>query len=274
MELTRRHLERLAMLIAQRSGMAFPEERWPFLRCRVQSAMARARRAGRATWMELLGGGPEVPDRSYVELEEALRVAETSFFRYKHHHRALRELVIPAALRGGPVARRSPLRIWSVGCSTGEEPYSIAMTVHERFPYPPAGRVEILAMDANRNVLTVAERATYTAASVAAVPPAYRATYFRKRGGTFTVVPSVRALVSFFHQDIQKGFYAGKFDAAFCCNVLLYCTVDAKRRIVERLAASLHRGGFLFVGHADGITPPAEWFAPAPLPVGFVYQRV
>jgi chemotaxis protein methyltransferase CheR len=274
MELTRWHLQGLSALIARRSGMAFPEDRWPFLRCRARAVMDRGRRTAGASWMDTRGGATAIPDRLYADLEEALRVSETSFFRYGDHHHALRELVIPATRRDRTIGTRPSLRIWSVGCSTGEEPYSIAMTVQESLPCPTAVRLEILAVDVNRTALAAAQRGTYPAAKVAAIPPRYLAKYFRRQGDDFRVTPALREVVSFCRHDIHRGLYMGKFDAIFCCNVLLYCTVDAKRRLVEHLAASLRRGGFLFLGHADGITPPAEWFAPAPLPVGFVYQRV
>ncbi len=304
-ELSSEDLARLSALIAERSGLAFGEARWPFLRNRAREAMARVGFTSARRWVEELAVSAERRSSLYCELEEALQVHETSFFRYEEHHQALREHVLPALVRtGGP-----RVRIASVGCSTGEEAYSIAITVREsglrslgaprgrtdaqrperprggsraRFGRDeesqaervPAGMVDIVALDTSRQALTRAVAGTYPAGRLTGVPASYLTRYFVPGRQGFTVVPALRQMIRFRHHDIRRGFYIGKFDIIFCCNVLLYFTPAVKRQILERLAASLTEGGYLFLGHADGLTPPTSLFDAREAPAGFVYRRV
>ncbi len=267
-DLTTADLERLAALVAERSGLAFGEARWPFLRNRAREVLARAGFTSARRWLEELTVSAEKRGGLYCELEEALQVHETGFFRYEDHHRALRELVLPALVRtGGPRAR-----LCSVGCATGEEAYSIAMTVRESGVRP--GTVDIVALDVSRQALGRAVQGVYPPGRTAAVPPDYLARYFVRAPGGFSVVPALRQMIRFRHHDIRRGFYIGKFDVIFCCNVLLYFTPTVKQQVLARLAESLTDGGYLFLGHADGSGLPGSPFSVRDLPAGFVYRRV
>ena len=266
-DLTAADFERLAALVAERSGLAFGEARWPFLRNRAREVLARAGFTSARRWLEELAVSAEKRGGLYCELEEALQVHETGFFRYEEHHRALRELVLPALVRtGGP-----RVRICSVGCATGEEAYSIAMTVRESGVRP--GTVDIVALDVSRSALTHAVAGTYPTGRVAALPPEYLGRYFVSGPRGFTVVPALRQMIRFRHHDIRRGFYIGKFDVIFCCDVLLYFTPTVKQEVLARLGESLTEGGYLFLGHADGPGLPASPFSVRDLPTGFVYRR-
>ncbi len=270
LDLTSADLERLSAVVGERSGLAFAESRWPFLRNRGREVMVRSGFTSTRRWMEELEASAGKRGALYCQLEEALQVHETSFFRYEEHQRILRERILPELIRTGGLK----VRIASVGCSTGEEPYSIAMTLREsvRCPFPCS--VEVVAVDLSRQVLGQAVNGTYSESRVTAVPPAYVAKYFVKAPAGFTVAPALRQMVRFRHHDIRRGFYIGKFDVVFCCNVLHYFTPAMKRETMARLAESLVEGGYLFLGHAEEITPPAGLFEPRDLPAGFVYQRV
>lgn len=274
MQLTPSDLKRLSGIIARRSGMAFTESRWPFLQNTARGVMARGGFTDGSRWTEELEASPEAAGGLYSELEEALQIHETSFFRYERYHSMLGEIVIPELARDRMPQWEPRIRIWSVGCSTGEEPYSIAMTVRESLPHAAAGAVEIVATDLSREALAAAQRGFYTSAGVRPVPGAYLAKYFVRRPEGFSVAQALREMVQFFHYDIRRGLYIGKFDVVVCCNVLLYFTDAVKRQVVGRLAASLRRGGYLFLGHAEGIAPPAEQFDSRRLPGGFVYRRI
>ncbi|MGH7278399.1 MAG: CheR family methyltransferase [Candidatus Rokuibacteriota bacterium] len=282
MELTAVELERLSEVIARRSGLVFSEARWPFLRRRARAVMAREGFTSGSCWTTELDRAAGRGASLYAELEAALHVHETSFFRYPGHHEALRDVVLPAVVaersrrraEAGAAASARPgerLRIWSVGCSTGEEPYSLAMTVRESLP--PDVPVEILAVDVSHDALRAAALGQYRAAEVAAVPPGLLARYFRNGGEAWTVDAGLRDIVRFVHYDVRHGLYAGKFDVIVCCNVLLYFTAAVKRDVLTRLAGSLRPGGYLFLGHADGATPPAAHFDVRRSPHGFIYRR-
>lgn len=273
MELSRGELERLAALVAHRSGLDFPESRWPFL-CRQASGMARRSGfASPARWAEALERPGAASGRLYAALEEALHVPATGFFRYPHHYAALRSAVLPAWCEAGRSEERRRLRLWSVGCATGEEPYSIAMVLRDSLPAGEAARAEILAVDASREALAVARRGRYTPDRLTAVPPECLPRHFRRAGGEYAVAAALRRMVTFLQCDVRHTFYPGTFDAIFCCNVLLYYMPEARRRLLDGLATSLAPGGFLFLGHADGIAPPAARFAPVASAGGFVYRR-
>jgi chemotaxis protein methyltransferase CheR len=267
-ELVPADLDRLAALITERSALSFPESRWPFLRNRAREVMVRSRFTSARRWLEEVELSASSRGALYCELEEALQVHETAFFRYPEHHHALADRVLPALVRPGTPR----VRIASIGCSTGEEPYSIAMTVREHLDRPRSCPLEILALDVSRPALVRAVSGHYVESRVATLPPGHQAKYLVKRPDGFAVAPALRQMVRFRHHDIRRGLYIGKFDVIFCCNVLLYFTPATRQVLMARLAESLVTGGYLFLGHAEGITPPPSSFEP--LPAGFVYQRV
>ena len=263
-------LQRLATVISRRTGMAFPATRLPFLSARARAVMAWAGADNWDRWLSELEASADRDDRMYAALEEALQVHETCFFRYPGHHALFGDLVLPeVAIPGGP-----RLRILSVGCSTGQEVYSLAMTVREELTGDAARHIEILGVDVGRAALAAARRGVYGPLSVASVPPLYLERYFQAEGTAFTVRPEVRAMVRFLRHDIRRELYLGKFDAVFCCNVCFYFMRPTKTQILARLTAALRRGGYLFLGHAEGVTPPSDDFRAIHRPSGVVYQRI
>ena len=230
------------------AGMALARSR-PCVRSRARAAKGPAPRAG----------------------DELAAVGETSFFRYEHHHQVLAEVALPAAARAAAREAR-PIRILSVGCATGEEAYSIAMTVRQNRPSLEGSPVDILAVDVSEEALATAEKGVYPPARLAGVPPAYVGRYFVRGADGCTVVPALRQMVKFLRYDIRDGVSLGKYDAVFCCNVLLDVVPDVKRQIGRQLARLVRRDGYLFLGPADGAAPPADVFRSSGLP-SFVHRR-
>jgi chemotaxis methyl-accepting protein methylase len=198
-------------------------------------------------------------------------VTETSFFRYEHHHRVLGDIALPVAASAATGEARA-IRILSAGCATGEEAYSIAMTVRDRGTRLRGVPVEILAVDVSQAALDTAVKGSYPRARLAGVPPTYVRRYFVESADGWTVVPALSGMVKFLRYDLRGGLYLGKFDVVFCANVLLYFVEDAKRELVRHLAALVRKGGHLFLGHADGAAPPSTLFDASGLP-GFIYRR-
>src|SRR5712691_9181731 len=160
-------LQRLATVISRRTGMAFPAARLPFLSARARAVMAWAGADNWDRWLSELEASANRDERVCVALEEALQVHETCFFRYPGHHALVSDVVLPALAVPGT----SRLRILSVGCSTGQEAYSLAMTVREELAGDAARQVEILGVDVGRAALAAARRAVYGPLSIASVPP-------------------------------------------------------------------------------------------------------
>ncbi len=269
-DLSAGELERLAAVVRERSGLAFGEARWPFLRNRARAMVARAGFTSTRRWLDELVASAERRGALYCEMEEALQVHETSFFRYPEHHGALREQILPGLVRPG--APR--IRIASVGCSTGEEAYSIAMTVREGEARRAGPTPEILGLDVSRQALGLAVAGAYPESRLGTVPHEYRSRYFVPAAGALTVAPALRQMVRFRHHDIRRGFYLGRFDVIFCCNVLLYFTPVVKHQVLNQLADALTEGGYLFLGHAEGVAPSESSFVTRGLPAPFLYQRL
>jgi chemotaxis protein methyltransferase CheR len=180
-------------------------------------------------------------------------VNHTAFFREAGHFTFLAQHLLPAFkdLSGGPV------RIWSAGCSTGQEPYSMAMVLAETVPNLTPQRVEILASDLSLEVVQVAARAMYKEADVRVIPPPrLRRFFLRGRGprdGQYKVVPEIRDLVKFKHLDLRNPIWAvpNDFHAILCRNVSIYFAEDERVQLLNRLAGHLRPGGWLVMGNGE-----------------------
>jgi chemotaxis protein methyltransferase CheR len=182
--------------------------------------------------------------RGAAELDsliEAVRVGESSLFRHRAQISALVDHVIPA-LRG-----RRALKVWSAGCSTGEEPYTLAAILQRSLPDTT---VSIVATDVSAAALTVAQAATYPAAELADVPEPWRDA-FVVDGAVLRVRPEVRALVRFERANLVDTTNIRGCDLVWCRNVLIYFTDEARRRVVDRIVAATAPGGHVFVGYSE-----------------------
>jgi chemotaxis protein methyltransferase CheR len=146
------------------------------------------------------------------------------------------------------------LRIWSAGCSTGEEPYSIAITIADTLSFSDAWNVEILATDVGRHALKLAERGIYTGRSLGSVTTAQLAAHFTRADGGHQVKPRLKKMVTFAQMNLASAVYVGRMDLIFCMNVLIYFTEERCRNLVQRFYDSLEPGGYLFLGHSESIS--------------------
>lgn len=178
-------------------------------------------------------------------LSRELTVGETYFFRHAQQFAALLEHALPERL----AARNLPIRILSAGCSTGEEPYSIAMAIRDA-GFDPA-LFEIRAIDVNPDALRRAREGTYSAWSLRETSDLQKRAWFRAPG--FTLAPEIRAAVRFDRANLvdDEPWARDHYDIVFCRNVLMYFTRDAMARTLARLEQALKPGGYLFVGYAE-----------------------
>ncbi|WP_129125769.1 CheR family methyltransferase [Geomonas oryzae] len=184
-------------------------------------------------------------------LLQFLTVGETYFFRYPAHFDVLRERL--ALLKDAP----APVRIWSAGCSTGEEPYSIAMTVMEALPDWRERDIRIIATDINNRSLKRAREGVYSPWSMRITRPDQVQRYFRRVGESFLIRDEVKQLVQFSHLNLSAPCHEPLceelqgLDAIFCRNVLIYFTTQSAEQMLERFADALAPGGLLFLGHSE-----------------------
>jgi len=201
----------------------------------------------------LLADEPE--GREFVEFCNAITTNLTSFFREAHHFEYLREQVlVPLASR--PAGQR--LRIWSAGCSTGEEPYSIAMTVREAVREPNRHDIKILATDLDSDVLARGRTGAYAEDRIRGLSRARIDRFFREapQGGAarFAVTPDLQELITFNQLNLMNELpMRGPFDVIFCRNVVIYFDKDTQRDLFKRYAQVQRPGDILFLGHSESM---------------------
>lgn len=183
----------------------------------------------------------------------ALTTNLTSFFRESHHFDYLRETLIPHLLEQRRHERR--IRIWSAGCSTGEEPYSLAMTLAEAIPRIDDWDVKILAVDIDSNVVATAAEGIYQGARSSGLSDARRARWFDDLGdGRIKAKPQLKALLRFGQLNLMSDWpFNGPFDAIFCRNVVIYFERDTQARLFDRIIDKLANDGNLFIGHSESL---------------------
>lgn len=193
-------------------------------------------------------------------LINAVTTNKTDFFREAHHFTYLARRWVPALeTRPGPGARR--LRIWSAGCSSGEEPYTIAMVLLDALARPLAWDLRILASDVNSDVLARAAAGVYTGEQVQCVPGGLRQRYFLPEAGTkgrrVQVRPDLRHLVVFRRINLLEDPWPirTRFDVIFCRNVLIYFDRATQHRVAVRFLEYLGDGGLLILGHSETLHP-------------------
>jgi chemotaxis protein methyltransferase CheR len=203
--------------------------------------------------------------REIGELCNAITTNLTSFFRESHHFDYLREHVLQARVAQRSVSRR--IRVWSAGCSSGEEPYSIAMTVLEALPDLRYWDVKILATDLDSDVLARAQRGIYAADRVRALSPQRLSRFFIERPGRdgpcYQVVPELMSLITFKQLNLMHHLpMKGPLDVIFCRNVVIYFDKDTQRELFTRVAHLQRPGDLLFLGHSETLFKVSENYNP------------
>jgi chemotaxis protein methyltransferase CheR len=243
-------LSEIRGLIESRSGILFDDSRERFFSTRVREHV-EARKLSHGTDLIRLIQNSNV---EYDSLLQRLLTQETAFFRYPSVFDALEKKVLPELQTCKFWENPRSLRIWSAGCASGEEAYSIAMTVADAIEFAEAWKVHILATDISRQALEYAENGLYDARDMEPVGPQHREQYFSRNGNRFVVKPQLRNMVTFAPMNLAQVVYMGKFDCIFCMNVLIYFSEERQAQLVQRFFDYLEPGGYLFLGHAESIS--------------------
>jgi chemotaxis protein methyltransferase CheR len=261
---------RLSRFIHGVCGIRLGEAKKTMLEARLQKRL-------RALGMEQFRDYCDYLFRTPAYGEEIIRMIDlvttnkTDFFRESDHFRHLLVEVLPAWAQRGTDEGHRPFRVWSAGCSSGEEPYTLAMVLAEFAAGCPGFDFRILATDVSTQVLENARRAVYGEARTAAVPAALKKKYFlrsRDRGaGLVRIVPELRAKVEFRRLNFVADEFAvpEPFDAIFCRNVIIYFDRPTQERLLQRFCRHLLPDGQLFLGHTEtlnGLNVPLRAVCP------------
>ncbi|EIE49636.1 chemotaxis protein [Salipiger aestuarii] len=243
----------LAKLAHSEFGLALAESKKPL----VYSRLARRLRAREVNefsdYMKLLTKTDETDER--LQLISALTTNVTSFFREKHHFATLREKLVPE------LAQQARVRIWSAGCSSGQEPFSIAMTLHDSLPERARRDVRLLATDIDPAVVSRARAAKYPKEEAETIPEDLRrrwTTTCPDDPDKVAISAAMRDMISFAELNLMQEWpFKGPFDAIFCRNVAIYFDQNTQKRLWARFTDMLRPGGYLFIGHSERVTGDA-----------------
>ena len=196
-------------------------------------------------------------DRAHEEMSElvnAITTNLTGFFREAHHFDHLKEAL-------GKIAQPGHLRLWSSACSSGMEPYSMAMTLRDAIPGIDKWDAKILATDIDSNMVQTGRTGIYNADDVKTVPAAYRKFMSAKDGGKAEMDESLKRLTAFRELNLLREWpMKGKFDIVFCRNVIIYFDVPTKQKLFDRMADAMKPDGLLYIGHSENLTGVSDRF--------------
>lgn len=254
MDITNREFALFQSFIHRRTGIHLPEAKKALVVARLSR---RLRTLGLPSFTAYFERVEHDAEEQTVMLD-SICTNETRFFREPRQFEFLELMVLPEWRRRGEeglVPKR--IRAWSAACSTGEEPYSLAMLLRAHFPAESGWTVEILASDISTKVLAAAREGVWPIDRAQDIPPEYRRAYMlrgvRAEEGKMRAQPAVRSLIEFRRLNLNDDAYAvdGPFDLIFCRNVLIYFDRETKAAVIERLARHLSPTGILFLGHSE-----------------------
>jgi chemotaxis protein methyltransferase CheR len=267
--LSDRDLRTLTRLIYDRAGITLHDGKKALVSARLQKRVRAGGFKSFAEYVKFVEADTEGDE--VVALLDAIATNHTSFFREEQHFQFLADTVIPATR----VAGRSGLKVWSAACSSGEEPYTIAMTLVDSLTADEAAQSRILASDLSTKVLRMAREGVYKMERVEGLPREVLRRHFekglRQQSGLCRVGPRPRALVEFDRLNLLEVSDLGRrFDVIFCRNVMIYFDRAVQQRVVAMLERHLAPEGWLFISHSEslnGIDHGLQWVGPA------IYRR-
>jgi chemotaxis protein methyltransferase CheR len=268
--LTDRDLQAIVRLVYEKSGITLHEGKRALITARLQK---RLRETGARSFAEYLSVVERDPTGGeLVVLLDSIATNHTSFFREPEHFQFLTTKVVPEWVSTNPGA---PLDVWSAACSSGEEPYTLAVSLFDSLPNADKTRFRILASDLSTKILRIAEQGVYKMERVESIPIETLRRHFERgmgaQEGLARINGTLRQRVEFRQLNLLEiGTLDRTFAVIFCRNVMIYFDRHVQQRVVSMLERHLRPGGYLFISHSEslnGVTHGLRWVAPA------IYQR-
>jgi chemotaxis protein methyltransferase CheR len=271
-QVTEEEFRRLCEFLYRRTGMIFNETKRYYVERRIEERMAATGAATFPGYFLLLRGDMNGEVEQFIN---TMTVNETYFFREEQQLESLSAELLDARLRVKP--QGEAIRIWSVPCSTGEEPYSIAIWLLENWPRVDAHEIEIVGSDINTEVLDAAREGYFGQRALMRLSPALVAKYFVPAGNDrWRIIDDLRQSVRFTPANLfdpsGTGLH-GQFDVIFCRNVLIYFDDTSRRTAAENLYENLAPGGFICLGHSESMSRISPLFEPVRCNNSIVYRR-
>lgn len=269
-------LVRIRDLVYQVAGIFHPDNKLRMLLDRCGRRMKELKTQTLHEYFECLTIKP-TRQTELVALLNEITIGETCFFRSQPQLNAMSTIVIPKVLEAKAKFPLRRLRIWSAGCSTGEEPYTLSMLLLEE----ASGRlkdwtIEILATDLNERSLAHAQKAIYGSYSTRNLTPHFRQKYFTAVGEQLQVQPAVRNNITFSRLNLSDDApmtFMKSLDVIFCCNVLIYFDLVSKRRVIQHFYNNLLLHGYLFLGQSESLYGVSDDFRLVHLPAATAYIK-
>jgi len=241
-------------LIYEKAGIRLRESRKILVEQRLQKRLATYGLSCYSQYYKLLINAPDGRDEMQ-EFINALTTNETYFYRHPEQFNYLTDSLIPELLGRKPAVSRPFLRMWSAGCASGEEPYSIAIQLLESRILPDPSSVEIIGSDINHAMIRKTQAAVYNNYSTGRMNQDLRDRYFIKEpdSDSYHLAQGIRKMAHFYQGNLLDPFPHGTFDVIFCRNVLIYFDRRTRDRVLFNLHRSLKPGGFLITGYAESL---------------------
>ena len=245
---------RLAGFIESELGIRMPDTKRVMLESRLQKRIRHFGMSGFTEYVDFVFS-PQGRESELINMIDAVTTHKTDFFREADHFEYLVESILPAA-----AARGGTMSFWSAGCSTGEEPYTLAMVLEEFREANPRFSYRILASDLSTQVLDKAKAAVYEEEKAAPIPMSFKKKYLLRSkdpaSGLVRIKPELRAKLSFARINFMDERYPidGLFDVVFCRNVIIYFERAVQELILGRICRYVRPGGWLILGHSETLT--------------------
>jgi len=275
MSMSDEQFKKLRKVIYDRAGIHFPDEKKYVLESRLCRRLQEMEIEYYDTYISFLTMGPYQSDE-FQEMFNKITINETSFFRNEPQLEVFEKQILPELIEARKNTKR--IRIWSAACSSGEEPFTLAMMVHRTLGIRLADwRIEILGTDISEKALETALSGKYTDYAVRTTSPINKQRFFRKDGAYWVLDEAIKSMVSFEVHNLKDRMAAkrhGMWDVIFCRNVMIYFDAEMKTQVVRTFGDQLHDDGYLFIGHSETLRGLEVPFEQTPVPQAFCYRKV
>ncbi len=273
LSLTDTAFEKLRKIVYERSGIWFADNKKYVLESRLARRLMELKIDDFDQYVTLLSMGP-YREEEFQHMFDRITINETSFFRNGPQMMFFEQRVLPQIIEARRTQKR--LRIWSAACSTGEEPYTLAIQVHRTLGVRLADwRVEILGSDISERVLLHAQAGVYSDYALTGTDPLVRSRYFKQATGGAEIDPTIKSMVTFERLNLKEHIAArrhGAWDVIFCRNVMIYFDDAMRQQTLKLFEQTLADDGWLFIGHSETLRGCAS-FIPANDAQSFAYTK-